>query len=316
MSAAVVLVVAAGVLGWLWPRWMVRVQGRIDARWVLVAWPAAQVVFALLWVGAVVTLAVPGHFGIHSLSEVVSCLRVLSHGASPRVEAISGGVLAVVTVAAIVRAVTIAVRSAVRMRGAREEYLQSLRLVGARSERYPDVWWLADGRPMAFCPPGKDAGIAATTGLQAALSGEELDAVVAHERAHRRQRHHTVVLAARALGRAFPLIPLFSRAGREVAGLVEQAADARAAQLVGARAVCSALGTLARSGPVAGPVGVLSISDSSSVGPRLSRLDSGHRCRSRRHHVGAAAAVAGVVAVPTTLAVSGVVSAMVIAMCV
>lgn len=70
MSAAVVLVVAAGVLGWLWPRWMVRVQGRIDARWVLVAWPAAQVVFAMLWVGAVVTLAVPGHFGIHSLSEV------------------------------------------------------------------------------------------------------------------------------------------------------------------------------------------------------------------------------------------------------
>lgn len=262
------------------------------------------------------TLTVPGHFGIHSLSEVVSCLRVLSHGASPRVEAISGGVLAAVTVAAIVRAVTIAVRSAMRMRGAREEYLQSLRLVGARSERYPDVWWLADGRPMAFCLPGKKAGIAATTGLRAALSGEELDAVVAHERAHRRQRHHAVVLAARALGRAFPLIPLFSRAGREVSDLVEQAADARAAQLVGARAVCSALGALARSGSVAGPVGVLSISDSSSVGPRLSRLDSGRRCRSRRHHVGAAAAVAGVVAVPTTLAVSGVVAAMVIAMCV
>ncbi len=316
MSMAVVLVAAAALLGWWWPRWMVRIQQRIDARWVLVAWAAAQAMFAALWVAAVSVLMMPNHFGVYELSAVVSCLRVLSHGAPAQVETVAGVAVLGSTVAAAVWVGALVTRAAVATRRAREHYLQSLRLVGQRSDRFPDVWWLSDQRPMAFCLPGRNAGIAATTGLQDVLTDAELNAVIAHERAHRRQRHHAIVLLAGVLGRALPFIPLFARGARGVATLVEQAADARAAEQVGTRTVCSALGTLARSaGPSDFPARALPISDSASVTPRLHRLYDGQRCVSRGHHAKAAATVAGVVVLPTVIAATSAVSALVAVAC-
>lgn len=315
MSIAAIVVAAALLLGWWWPRWMVRtIQAHIDARWALVAWPAAQAMFVSLWLGAISLLTMPGHLGIHDLSAEMSCLSVLSLGAPTQVETAGGATVLAATTAAIVWVGILVTHAQVRARRSRKDCLESLRLVGQRWDRFPDVWWLNDQRPIAFCLPGRHAGIAATTGLRETLTGDELEAVMAHERAHRRQHHHTIVLIAGILGRALPFIPLFACGAQEVDTLVEQAADARAAQQLGASIVGSALRILARATPPSGPPdGVLSISNAASTTRRQQRLLSGRHCDTRGHHVLTAVTVAGVVVTPIVIVAISAISALAVA---
>jgi Zn-dependent protease with chaperone function len=81
----------------------------------------------------------------------------------------------------------------------------------------------------AYCLPGRRGRVVLTTAAVHALDHDELAAVMAHERAHLRERHHLVVAAACGLARAFPGVPLFATAAREVARLVELRADDAAA---------------------------------------------------------------------------------------
>src|SRR5581483_3535026 len=75
----------------------------------------------------------------------------------------------------------------------------------------------------------------------------QLQAVLAHERAHLRCRHHLMLAAAAALARAFPRVPLFAQAGPELGVLAEMAADA-AARRHGPDHLAKALVILARAG--------------------------------------------------------------------
>ncbi|WP_019873143.1 M56 family metallopeptidase [Sporichthya polymorpha] len=106
--------------------------------------------------------------------------------------------------------------------------------------------------PHAYCLPGRNAAIVITSAAVHSLARPELEAVLAHERAHVRARHHLVVVAANGLGNAFFFIPLFRSAAAAVPGLVEMAADDAAARETDAGRVASALLTLAHV-PVAGP---------------------------------------------------------------
>ena len=60
----------------------------------------------------------------------------------------------------------------------------------------------------AYCVPGRHGQVVLTTGALAGLTQAELAAVLAHERAHLRGRHHLVVGAVKGLAAAFPGIPL------------------------------------------------------------------------------------------------------------
>jgi beta-lactamase regulating signal transducer with metallopeptidase domain len=84
-----------------------------------------------------------------------------------------------------------------------------------------------------------------TTGALRRLDSPQLDAVLAHERAHLAGRHHLVILFAGALHGAFPHVRFFAVADREVSCLVEMAADDAAARQAHRLTLARALLTLA-----------------------------------------------------------------------
>lgn len=136
-------------------------------------------------------------------------------------------------------------------------------LAGARRERAGHAAFLhAAGRPdhvlgavildhdapAAYCLPGRGHRIVVTAGALAALDASQLRAVIAHERAHLRGRHHLLVGTASALSRAFPFVPLLAEAGSQVAMLAEMAADDQAARRHRPGDLAAALDTLAAAG--------------------------------------------------------------------
>ncbi|WP_147268301.1 M56 family metallopeptidase [Spongiactinospora rosea] len=82
----------------------------------------------------------------------------------------------------------------------------------------------------AYCLPGRRAAIVVSTGSLDLLSGREFQAVLAHERAHARERHDLVLLPFAALHRAFPAARRIRAMLDAVALLVEMRADDRAAR--------------------------------------------------------------------------------------
>lgn len=97
----------------------------------------------------------------------------------------------------------------------------------------------------AYCLPGRHGRVVLTTAAVAGLDADELSAVIAHERAHLRERHHIAVAVANGLARAFPGLPLFATAAGEVARLVEMRADDAAAHDTDQISVAAALVALA-----------------------------------------------------------------------
>lgn len=97
----------------------------------------------------------------------------------------------------------------------------------------------------AYCLPGRHGRIVLTTATVGGLDRDELAAVIAHERAHLRERHHIAVAVADGLARAFPRVPLFAAAAVEIARLVEMRADDAAARDTDQISVAAALVALA-----------------------------------------------------------------------
>ncbi|WP_065959703.1 M56 family metallopeptidase [Curtobacterium sp. UCD-KPL2560] len=102
---------------------------------------------------------------------------------------------------------------------------------------------------LACAVPGREGGVLVSTGLADLLRTDELEAVVAHERAHLTQRHAVAVAVAESIERAVPWVPGARAMARSTRVLVEFAADDAAARRVGRdalrRAVLVADGTSA-----------------------------------------------------------------------
>ncbi|GAA3858085.1 M56 family metallopeptidase [Amycolatopsis tucumanensis] len=128
----------------------------------------------------------------------------------------------------------------------RRENIAALRLVADRHAGSPTTLWLRHEQPLAFSIGGRSGLIVATDGLTRALPERAVAAVLAHERAHLRGRHHLIVALADLLGAAAPFVPLFRQATSVVRVLVELAADEEAARHHGAAAVRTALAVVSR----------------------------------------------------------------------
>lgn len=102
-----------------------------------------------------------------------------------------------------------------------------------------------DDAPAAYCVPSGRHRVAVSAGALAWLTPGQLQAVLAHERAHLRGHHHLILAAAAALARAFPAIPLLAAAAAEFAVLAEMTADAAAARRHDPADLAAALVTLA-----------------------------------------------------------------------
>lgn len=80
-----------------------------------------------------------------------------------------------------------------------------------------------------------------TSGALDLLDPVQLDAVLAHERAHLASRHHLLIALTRSLALIFPAVPLVHRGAENVTRLAEMCADDAAARRSGRGALMTAL---------------------------------------------------------------------------
>ena len=152
----------------------------------------------------------------------------------------------------------------------------------------------------AYCLPGLRSQIVVSVGTLELLGRGELAAVLAHERAHLRERHDLVLLPFTALRRAFPRSATCTDAHRAVALLVEMLADDRALRGRPARELVSALVRFGTAGAWQAPAGALAAAEG-EVAARVARLLQPVRPLPTATVAGICLASALLVAVPVTL---------------
>lgn len=105
--------------------------------------------------------------------------------------------------------------------------------------------------PVAYCLPGRRSRLVLSAGVLDALAPAQLRAVLAHERAHLRERHDLVVLPFVAWGATAPFVRGMTCAQFAVAELIEMRADDVAVAEVDPVELSGALRTVGGSVPAA-----------------------------------------------------------------
>ena len=103
------------------------------------------------------------------------------------------------------------------------------------------VLLVEDPLPNAFSLPNRYGGIVVTQGALTALSHGELSAVLEHEAAHLRQRHHLCLAVLNGTTRYLRWVPLIASIRAAVPHYLEIAADQAATKRTGIPALASAL---------------------------------------------------------------------------
>ncbi|HEY1623015.1 MAG TPA: M48 family metalloprotease [Streptosporangiaceae bacterium] len=232
-------------------------------------WQALGLAGGTAAVGALLAIALPRGLSATRVLEIVgrhssmllTGIRLLSLVAGLALFALLCWVLAAATVTVIY---------------ARRRQLALLALLAHGDPKVPGALVLDHPAAAAYCVPGLRSKIVVSAGALELLGDAELAAVLAHERAHLRERHDLVLLPFTALRRAFPRSNACTEAYREVALLVEMLADDRALRARPARELVSALvrvGTSGAGGSGLASVGTLAAASSDcEVTARVNRL--------------------------------------------
>ncbi|NRQ39909.1 M56 family metallopeptidase [Nonomuraea sp. NN258] len=229
MTVAVILALYCVAAAVLLPRALRRAAWADRApRLAIAMWQAASasvIVSALL---SAFVAAVPASVVGHGLAGLfAACAALLGDGVTWS----ATGTLAGLAVAGLLTVRLTWVSAAVLLgaRGARRRHAEALSLLGRHDGELGAVVVDYDER-LAYCLPGRNGHAVITTGALRSLAPEQVAAVLAHEQAHLRGRHHLVLAAAETLASAFPRVPLFARARTEITRLVELLADDLAAR--------------------------------------------------------------------------------------
>ncbi|MBO3665022.1 M56 family metallopeptidase [Microbacterium stercoris] len=145
----------------------------------------------------------------------------------------------------------------------RRRHLELLLLLSSPHPTQARTRVLDDAAPVAYClPRGVGSVTVLSQGLLDELHPDELDAVIAHERAHVEQRHEVLLVAFKAWREALPWFPIAAVAESEVAALVEMRADDSARRFLAhagvdadpvlARAILRVAGPAADAAPATG----------------------------------------------------------------
>jgi Zn-dependent protease with chaperone function len=165
------------------------------------------------------------------------------------------------------------VASSVAVLRARQRQLALLALLARGDPKAPGALVVDHPAAAAYCLPGLRSKIVVSVGALDLLRPAELAAVLAHERAHLRERHDLVVLPFTALRRAFGWSTICAEAHQSVALLIEMLADDRALQARPAQALA---GALARFGTAGGggdaPAGALAAASAPREGEMAARV--------------------------------------------
>jgi Zn-dependent protease with chaperone function len=226
------------------------------------------------------------------LAACVMALR--SQYAHPGGAALTGAG-AVLVLAVLARVTWCTGRALATAAQARRRHRMRLSLVGRPDQQLGAVI-VGHDEPAAYCLPGHGSRIVLTTGAMDALDEGQLRAVLAHERAHLRGRHHLLVTVMGALCAAFPRVPAFRIAGEQVARLAELRADDAASGASHRLAVAGALLNLGAGVPAAA-LGAVGTADAA----RVRRLIDGPAAISKTRLVSLAFTAAAVMLVPLLL---------------
>jgi hypothetical protein len=245
VTAAVLLAVYAAAAGLLAPAALRRGWAARSPRLAMSVW----LVLPVSWMVAVVlaVLAATAPSGLTWPGPQPGGSQVLPAGPAPGGPA--GAVTGLLLAAAVVlRTGWCLARELARSRRDRHEHAA---LVAATGRPCPELGVVAldHDAPAAYCMPCGRYRLVVSAGALAALDTGQLHAVLAHERAHLRYRHHLMLAVAAALARAFPRVPLFAQAGPELGVLAEMAADDAAARRHRRDDLAAALVILAGAGP-------------------------------------------------------------------
>lgn len=222
-ATALALGVLAALLAWPVPAALARARWpRRDPLAALVCWQAIGLAGGLAIIGALLVhgLAPWGH----SLPEA------WWHWVTrqPSTEPVRGDHWVAQTLAAVLALELLGVLalSGVRTARTRRRHRAMLELLVRPGISSAEETLLLDHpAPVAFCIPGARPLLVLSSGMVAELDGAQLDAVVAHERAHLREHHHLLLLPFVAWRAALPVLPAADRAHDAVRDLVEMRAD-------------------------------------------------------------------------------------------
>src|SRR5262249_58099753 len=153
----------------------------------------------------------------------------------------------VLTAAVVLRAAWCLARGLAASRREHRAHAAFLAVAG-RPDQALGAMVLDGEAPACYCLPRGRHRVVISAGAVSRLSPGQLQAVLAHERAHLRGHHHRMLAAAAALARAFPAIPLLARAPGELALLAEMTADDAAARRPDPADLAAALVRLAGAG--------------------------------------------------------------------
>jgi hypothetical protein len=231
-------------------------------------WQALGMAGGTAAVGALLLVALPGDGD--GMAGALQDLRAAVHSPLPliaiRLSALTAGLALFSLLCWVLVAVTVTVVYA------RRRQLALLALLAHGDPKVPGALVLDHPAAAAYCVPGLRSKIVVSAGALKLLGPAELAAVLAHERAHLRERHDLVLLPFTALRRAFPRSRACAEAYREVALLVEMLADDRALRARSARELVSALVRVGTAGQVSvGTLAAMASSDS-EVAARVNRL--------------------------------------------
>jgi beta-lactamase regulating signal transducer with metallopeptidase domain len=211
--------------------------------------------------GALARLASIARTGIPSaVIDLVGALRLLCLAAG------------VVLLAVLCWILIAASASVVR---ARQRQRELLSLLAHGDPKVPGALVVDHPAAAAYCLPGLRSAIVISAGTLDLLDADELAAVLAHERAHLRERHDLVLLPFLALLRAFRWAGVTRQAYRAVGLLVEMHADDRALRQRPARELATALlrvGAAGGGGVPSGALGVAHRTEECEVAARVVRL--------------------------------------------
>ena len=198
--------------------------------------------------------------GLQSAPDLVGYVRLVSLGAGLALLAVLCWILLAAS-ASVLRA--------------RQRQRVLLSLLAHGDPKVPGALVVDHPAAAAYCLPGLRSAIVISAGTLDLLDADELAAVLAHERAHLRERHDLVLLPFLALLRAFRWSSTARKAYRAVGLLVEMHADDRALQHRPARELATALLRVGAAGGGSVPSGALAAArrtEECEVAARVIRL--------------------------------------------
>jgi len=312
VTAPITLAAFAVLVATLGP-WLLRSSAWLDRspRLGILAWQALSLSTLIAVVLAGVALAVPAVPFTGDLAALLSaCTAALrAQYVTPGGAGVSvtGAVLAVTVLARTGYCLGVGLVTAGRDR---RRLLNALTLIARRHEGC-DALVVDDSAAVAYCLPGRREQIVLTSGVLAALDDDQLAAVLAHERAHLRERHDLVLTATAALQRAFPRVRAFRDAHTATTRLIEMLADDVAARRNDRLTIATALVRLAEAST---PAATLGAGGSASVARVRRLLGPGHPLGAA-HSALVALAAAILIAIPFAVVAAPAVMAATAGLC-